>query len=76
MVLVTTIAFGPLRFEAQKRAMINVGVPGVIDKDSARWLSLAAQGEGDFVVGDVPALLGRLARNFEQFATDYAQAFW
>jgi hypothetical protein len=75
MVLVTTITFGPLRFEAQKQAMLNVGVPGVIAEDSARWLSLAAQGEGDSVTGDVPALLGRPACNFEQFATDYAQTF-
>ena len=35
MVLVTTITFGPLRFEAQKQAMLNAGVPGVIAEDSA-----------------------------------------
>jgi hypothetical protein len=29
----------------------------------------------DYVTGDVPALLGRPARTFEQFATDYAAAF-
>jgi len=39
MVLVTTITSGPLRFEAQKQAMLNVGVPGVIAEDSASWLS-------------------------------------
>jgi Trk K+ transport system NAD-binding subunit len=41
-----------------------------IAEDNARWLSLAAQGEGDYVTDDVPAILGRPARTFEQFATD------
>ena len=47
MVLVTTISFGPLRFEAQKQAMLNAGVPGVIAEDGARWLSLVSSTNPD-----------------------------
>jgi hypothetical protein len=36
---------------------------------------LFAQGDADYVTDDVPAILGRPARTFEQFATDHAAAF-
>jgi hypothetical protein len=34
-----------------------------------------ADGDADYVTDDVPKILGRPARTFEQFATDYAAAF-
>lgn len=43
----------------------------VRDRDKATALAQA----GTDVADDVPAILGRPARTFEQFVTDYAQAF-
>jgi hypothetical protein len=34
-----------------------------------------ADGDCDYVTDDVPSILGRPARRFEQFANDYAGAF-
>ena len=41
----------------------------------AQALSLSATGDAAWLSDDVPELLGRPARSFEQFATDYARAF-
>ena len=43
--------------------------------DNAKALSLFAGGDADYVTDDVPSVLGRPCRNFEQFATDYAAVF-
>ena len=59
----------------EKQAMINAGVPATVAEDNAKALSLFAQGDADYITDDVPALLGRPARTFERFATDYAEAF-
>ena len=37
--------------------------------------SLTADGDAEWVTRDVPSLLGRPARSFEQFTIDYAAAF-
>jgi uncharacterized protein YbjT (DUF2867 family) len=74
-VLGRQITFHPLTFEEQKRAMIDVGLPEVVADDNAKALTLFAEGDADYVTEDVPAILGRPARTFEQFATDYATAF-
>ena len=55
--------------------MINAGVPAAVAEMNAQALSLFAQGDSDWVTDDVPTLLGRPARTFEQFATDHAAAF-
>jgi len=34
-----------------------------------------AEGDCDYVTNDVPTILGRPPRSFEQFAADYAAAF-
>jgi hypothetical protein len=34
-----------------------------------------AKGECDYVTDDVPAIIGRAARTFEQFVTDDAASF-
>lgn len=55
--------------------MIDDGLPETVAEDNAKALGLFAEGDADYVTDDVPAILGRPARTFEQFATDYAAAF-
>ncbi len=55
--------------------MADAGVPGRITEMKAQAVNLFAQGDSDWVTGDVPSILGRSARTFEQFATDHAAAF-
>ena len=74
-VLGRTITFHPLTFQEERQAMINAGVPAAVAEMNAQALSLFAQGDSDWVTDDVPTLLGRPARTFEQFATDHAAAF-
>jgi uncharacterized protein YbjT (DUF2867 family) len=74
-VLGREITFRPITFEEQRQAMISAGLPERVADDNARAFTLAAGGEADYVTSDVPAILGRPARSFEQFATDYATAF-
>jgi uncharacterized protein YbjT (DUF2867 family) len=74
-VLDRPIGFHPLTDDKQTQAMVNVGVPEHIAQMNAQALALLAQGDSDWVTNDVPTILRRPARNFEQFATDHAQAF-
>jgi uncharacterized protein YbjT (DUF2867 family) len=74
-VLGREITFHPLTFEQQKQAMMSVGLPETVADDNARALTLFAEGDADYVTEDVPAILGRQTRKFEQFAIDYASVF-
>jgi len=74
-VLGRTVTFHPLTFDEQKQAMINVGVPEHIAEMNAQAVTLFGQGDSDWINDDVPSILGRPARTFEQFVTDYAAAF-
>jgi uncharacterized protein YbjT (DUF2867 family) len=74
-VLGRPIGFHPLTDEQQKQAMISVGVPEHIAQMNTQALALLAQGDSDWVTDDVPTMLGRPARSFEQFAADHAAAF-
>jgi uncharacterized protein YbjT (DUF2867 family) len=69
------IAFQPLTVEEQTRAMTDIGLPEGLAVMNAQAVALFAEGDADYVTDDVPAILGRPARTFEQFATDYAAAF-
>jgi uncharacterized protein YbjT (DUF2867 family) len=69
------IGFQPLTVEEQTRAMIDIGLPESLATMNAQAVDLFAEGEADYVTDDVPLILGRPARSFEQFATDYATAF-
>ena len=55
--------------------MIRVGVPAAIAEMNAQAFSLTAEGDAEWTTKDVPSLLGRPARTFEQFAADHATAF-
>ena len=51
------------------------GIPEPIAGMNAQAFSMIADGDAAWVTEDVPRLLGRPARSFRQFATDYAPAF-
>jgi uncharacterized protein YbjT (DUF2867 family) len=70
-----TITYRELTFEENKDAMIRAGVPEQIAEMNAQAFALNADGDAEWVTDDVPSLLGRPARSFEQFAADYATAF-
>jgi uncharacterized protein YbjT (DUF2867 family) len=70
-----TITYRELTFEENKDAMIRAGVPEQIAEQNAQAFSLTAEGDAEWVTDDVPAILGRPARSFEQFAADHAAAF-
>ena len=70
-----TITYRELSFEDNKQAMIQAGVPGPVAEMNAQAFSMIAEGDAEWVTGDVPALLGLPARSFAQFAADYAPAF-
>jgi uncharacterized protein YbjT (DUF2867 family) len=70
-----TITYRELTFEENKDAMIRAGVPEQIAEMNAQAFSLTADGDAEWVTQDVPSLLGRPARSFEQFTADYAAAF-
>jgi hypothetical protein len=46
-----------------------------ITERNAQGFALTAAGDAEWVTGDVPLVLGRPARSFEQFAADQATAF-
>jgi uncharacterized protein YbjT (DUF2867 family) len=69
------ISFHERTFEDDKQAMIDAGVPAAIAEMNAHAVSLIAEGDAAWLSQDVPAILGRPARSFEQFAADHAAAF-
>jgi uncharacterized protein YbjT (DUF2867 family) len=70
-----TITYRELSFEENRQAMVNAGVPEQIAEMNAQAFRLTAEGDAEWITDDVPAVLGRAARSFEQFAADYASAF-
>jgi uncharacterized protein YbjT (DUF2867 family) len=70
-----TITYTELSFEENRDAMIRAGVPAPVAEMNAQAFSLTADGDAEWATDDVPAILGRPARSFEQFATDHATAF-
>lgn len=74
-VLGRLITFHPISYEEQKQAMIDVGLPEPVAKDNALAVAWMADGDCDYVTGDVPQILGRPAGSFERFVIDYAEAF-
>jgi len=70
-----TITYRELSFDENKNAMVSAGLPETIAEQNAQAFSLTAEGDAEWVSDDVQAILGRRARSYEQFATDYAHAF-
>ena len=73
--LARTVTYRELTFADNKAAMVRAGVPEQIAEMNAQAFSLTADGDAEWVTGDVPAVLGRPARSFERFAADHATAF-
>ncbi len=55
--------------------MVSACLPEAIAEMNALAFSLTAERDAEWVSEDVPTILGRKARSYEQFATDYAPAF-
>jgi uncharacterized protein YbjT (DUF2867 family) len=70
-----TITYTELSFDENKNAMIRAGVPAPIAEMNAQAFALTADGDAEWVTGDVATILGRPARSFEQFAADHTAAF-
>ena len=70
-----TITYRELSLDENKNAMVSAGVPEAIAEQNAQAFSLTAEGDAEWVSDDIQAILGRSARSYEQFATDYAPAF-
>jgi uncharacterized protein YbjT (DUF2867 family) len=69
------IAYRELTFDENKNAMISAGVPEAIAEQNAQAFSLTAQGDAEWTSEDFELILGRPARSYQQFATDYARVF-
>lgn len=74
-VLGRPVAFDERTVEEDKQAMMSVGVPEPIAAMNAHAVSLIAEGEAAWLSDDVPAILRRQARTFQQFITDHMAAF-
>jgi len=70
-----TITYTELSFDENRDAMIRAGIPAPVAEMNAQAFSLTADGDAEWVTDDVPSVLGRPARSFEQFAADHATAF-
>jgi uncharacterized protein YbjT (DUF2867 family) len=69
------ITYRELSSDEDKEAMIRAGLPEPVAAMNAQAFSMIADGDAAWLTEDVPSLLGRPARSFEQFATDSAAAF-
>ncbi len=74
-VLGRPIVFAARTIDEDTQAMTSVGVPEPIAAMNAHAVSLIAEGDAAWLSEDVPAILGRPSRTFEQFATDHAASF-
>jgi uncharacterized protein YbjT (DUF2867 family) len=70
-----TITYREVSFDDDRSAMIRAGLPEAIAEMNAQAFSLTAEGDAEWISEDVESILGRPARSFEQFASDYASAF-
>lgn len=74
-VLGRKIEFNQITFEQQRQAMIAAGLPESVAQDNATAVKLFADGEAAYVTDDVQDIIGRPARTFRQFVTDYVGHF-
>jgi uncharacterized protein YbjT (DUF2867 family) len=70
-----TVTYRELTFQENRDAMVRAGVPEAVAQQNAQAFSLTADGDAAWVTDDVPVILGRPARSFEQFAAGHAAVF-
>jgi uncharacterized protein YbjT (DUF2867 family) len=70
-----SVTYTELSLDENRDVMIRAGVPALIAEMNAQAFALTADGDAEWITDDVPSLLGRQARSFEQFAADHAAAF-
>lgn len=70
-----TITYRELTFEEHRNAMVSAGVPEETAHQNAQAFSLTAQGDAQWTSEEVELILGRPARSYQQFVTDYARVF-
>jgi uncharacterized protein YbjT (DUF2867 family) len=69
------VTYRALSFEEDRAAMIAAGIPAPVAEMNAQAFSLIAEGDAEWLSDDVPSLIGRPGRSFQQFATDHQAAF-
>jgi uncharacterized protein YbjT (DUF2867 family) len=69
------VAYRELSFDEDRQAMIRAGVPAPVAEMNAQAFSMIADGDAAWITDDVPSVLGRPARSFQQFAADCAAVF-
>jgi len=69
------ITYRHLSFSEDRDAMIKAGVPAPVAEMNAQAFALIADGDAEWLSDDVPSILGRPARSYQQFAHDYAPTF-
>jgi uncharacterized protein YbjT (DUF2867 family) len=69
------VTYRHLSFSEDRDAMIRVGVPAPVAEMNAQAFTLISGGDAEWLSDDVPSVLGRPARSYQQFADDYAPAF-
>ncbi|MBY8855376.1 NmrA family NAD(P)-binding protein [Nocardia sp. CA2R105] len=74
-VLDRRITYRSISVEQQRQAMIDLGLPAPVADDNAKALGLFAEGDADYLTDDLPTILGRPGRPFQQFVTEFATAF-
>jgi uncharacterized protein YbjT (DUF2867 family) len=74
-VLGRPVQYRPVSFEEDRAAMVRAGLPEPVAEMNAQAFSLIAEGDAAWLSQDIPALLGRAARSFAQFAADFAPTF-
>jgi uncharacterized protein YbjT (DUF2867 family) len=74
-VLGRPVQYRPVGFEEDRATMVQAGLPEPVAEMNAQAFSLIAEGDAAWLSQDIPAVLGRPARSFTQFAADFAPAF-
>jgi hypothetical protein len=67
------VTYTELSFDENRDAMVRAGVPAPVAEMNAQAFSLTADADVEWITDDVPAVLGRPARSFRQFAAEQSR---
>lgn len=74
-VLGQAVTFHPRSRQEDETEMVKAGLPEPVAAMNALAMSMFAEGDAQWLSQDMPTLLGRPTRTYQQFATDHARAF-